>query len=404
MAQTEQAMAGQIEVVPFKMWDRINNFGDAVNPHVLRAVSGASPLKVERGEHLLAIGSVLQKADASTHLWGTGLMHPGMKLPPIGPGRVHALRGARTQAVLRAAGLLEREVPLGDPGFLVASRLRERLPAGVKGAPVCIIPHHASFDAACFAALRDPSVMLLDMRTRSLDLLGAIMNSEIVLSQSLHGLVFAEAFGKPNAWISSKTDEDWCFKFHDWFSTMAEPQAAPVVFGGRAAFDWRAAAAHARLHAPLIDAEALAAAFPRQILRPIPAEGFVEFEACRAAPSWFVPFEELVPFVGQAPAELPVAPVQDTVQAKARALAKARFRDCAETAYCILGRPEFDREADFRAAERILDARSNVQYAFLARGEALSVREGGPVTDTLMIRPNQDLSFANGRAITITLP
>jgi hypothetical protein len=68
---------------------------------------------------------------------------------------------------------------------------------------------------------------ILSPRTTSLDFIKEIISSEIVISQSLHGLIFAELFQKPSAWITHSQDDLWTFKFHDWFSNTISPPKVP---------------------------------------------------------------------------------------------------------------------------------------------------------------------------------
>ena len=70
----------------------------------------------------------------------------------------------------------------------------------------------------------------------------AIASCEVVLSQSLHGLIVADALGVPNVWIAPTGDMvGGRFKFDDYFSTLdaakeCVPETAdvferPSVFG-----------------------------------------------------------------------------------------------------------------------------------------------------------------------------
>lgn len=401
-----ELMSDLLNVVPFKMWDKIHNIGDAVNPHILRAVSGASPIKAERGDHVLAIGSILQKANMSSYIWGTGLMHPTMRIPDLDGSRIRAVRGELTKKALRDSKVIQGDVPIGDPGYLVASHLKNIPESTLENgrASICIIPHHASVDNPVFTGIQDASVKVLDFRTQSLDVLDEIRNADVVLSQSLHGLIFAEAFGVPNAWISSKVDENWCFKFHDWFSTTASPETEPFVFKGPQIFDYLGAAKNARLHDSLIDIDALVQAFPMEVVRSIPAQGFVDFEHCRALPFSFVE-------TGIIKDVLANSDVDDEEKARAsqqvKKMVKENFRSCAETEYCIVGNPMFAREDMYSMARDIMNRKSNIQFAFLDVDEAAdSVRVSGDKggSGTVFLRPNLDFSLLSESHVTISFP
>jgi hypothetical protein len=114
---------------------------------------------------------------------------------------------------------------------------------------------------------------VMDNTLRSLDL---IVQSEIVLSQSLHGLIFAESLGKPAVWVANQDNANWNFKFEDWFSTTSNPQARPVALS----MDIEAILARAERSFSTIDKKALAAALP---IDPVTydLETPLEFERCR---------------------------------------------------------------------------------------------------------------------------
>ena len=104
-------------------------------------------------------------------------------------------------------------------------------------------------------------VLDLNVHETPIAFLRRMSTCAVVLSTSLHGLVFAEALGIPNLWVKAGDRlPGGEFKFHDWFSTTARPQLSP----------WRlteadsasALATQAALHESVIDAAALTGAFP----------------------------------------------------------------------------------------------------------------------------------------------
>ncbi len=106
---------------------------------------------------------------------------------------------------------------------------------------------------------RHPDADVINPQLDCIDFIKEIISSEIVLSQSLHGLVFAQLFGKPSAWFSHTLEDAWLFKFRDWFSTTIDPPAAPAFFGT----PLDALLRSARLPGLAVDREALRSALPR---------------------------------------------------------------------------------------------------------------------------------------------
>ena len=70
------------------------------------------------GAHLLAAGSILHWATPESHVWGTGL-DPAQPIGEIDGERIWALRGKLTYELLKPEISGLRDVPLGDPLYLV---------------------------------------------------------------------------------------------------------------------------------------------------------------------------------------------------------------------------------------------------------------------------------------------
>lgn len=250
-------------IARYRYWNKIRNLGDAITAPILADLMGLTPMVVGRDEpHLLATGSIVFMATPRSFVWGSGILDPAATIEGVSAANVRAVRGRKTLEQLhRELGGLG-EVALGDPAILVDRLL---------GAPVerryrtAIIPHHASFAHPAFDRYRDlPDCAVIDMRTAMLAPLEAIARAELVISQSLHGLIFATALGLPSVWISHRADDRWTFKFSDWFSTVDNPQPRPLALDTPIA-ELIAAAEH---RASTIDRNALLAAFPREALAP----------------------------------------------------------------------------------------------------------------------------------------
>lgn len=403
-------------VVPFRMWDRINNFGDAVNPHIIKLVSGLEPVKVGGGDALIGIGSLLQKSNEHSYVWGTGLMHSHMVVRAKAE-RIRAVRGRRTLEELRARGILDHDVPLGDPGVLVG-RYAEQLIGTVteRRYRACVIPHHASRDDRVFKLLRsNPDVKVVNMRSTSLETLRDIAESEVVLSQSLHGLIFAEALGRPSLWISINQSPDWRFKFEDWYSNTLEPQAEPVPYLRKGPLDIEGMSAAARLCGLNVDQDALIAAFPFDCAVERDTSDLVTFEEGRAQSSVFVRSPALDPVQGRKLHELEEADRRQ-LERELKLPARDYFKNWAESRYSIIGNdPFFDDRRIYAAVQTIMDKHSNVKFAFLRRSAEKENATGRVVKyrsiyyalgdDTIgpciVARPDLGFSFVEGSTLSI---
>ncbi|WP_162630601.1 polysaccharide pyruvyl transferase family protein [Paracoccus endophyticus] len=214
--------------IPFRYYNVIRNCGDAVTSYILNKSFGLTGRIGEaREEHLLAIGSIFFMANRKSTIWGSGVLDPKAHIPEIDPAKIHALRGRKTVEHLRGLGYKLPEVPLGDPGILVGDLIDTPLNPKYRAA---IVPHHTGFHSKKWDSARgSKEFCVVDMMDDSLAPLQQIAEAEVVLSQSLHGLIFAAALGKPYLWISGHSSEIWNWKFLDWFSTCENGQGAPVL-------------------------------------------------------------------------------------------------------------------------------------------------------------------------------
>jgi len=259
-ASEENARAAGL---PIRYWTVIANAGDQINPYIIEAVAGRTPYFSPRRDeaHVLGIGSILFMATPQSHVWGSGILDPKGDYSQVSADRVHAVRGKLTRQILKERYGLAREVPLGDPGVfadeigeIAAVRDSRRLKRRIG-----VIPHHRMIDHAYIRDItRHADAAVINPHLDCLDFVSEIVSSEIIASQSLHGLIFAQVFNKPFVWFSHTADDTWLFKFHDWFSNCEDPPREPLPFG--TPLDALLSAARIVPHG--VDKEALRAAMP----------------------------------------------------------------------------------------------------------------------------------------------
>ena len=221
--------------VPIRFWNHMRNFGDSINPYVVKQVSGLEPYFCNDSEadHLVAIGSILFMSTRKSHIWGTGAMNTTQKLGVINPQQVYALRGKLTLSFLQNKFPEIKSVPLGDPGIFVDEipEVQEMIKVSTEDDTILVVPNHRFQYNNYFRLLaQNEGVVVLDPTSDRVELIRAIIRAKVVVSQSLHGLIFAEVFQKPAVWISHTANADWNFKFLDWFSTTVSP-LTPLPFG-----------------------------------------------------------------------------------------------------------------------------------------------------------------------------
>ncbi|MGE0718266.1 MAG: polysaccharide pyruvyl transferase family protein [Alphaproteobacteria bacterium] len=199
------------------------NFGDLLVPHLLPRLTGLPPIHHERAApRLFTIGSLIQTTADGDVIWGTGLNggSPEMRNDPR-TLHVYATRGPLSLEYLRRRGYdVGRVKATFDPAALLGhlfAREIAQLAArpGRRKKDFIVIPHY-----------RDESAMRrlhpeYDDRIRSVDtpffaLIGDILDAELVVSSSLHGVIIAESLGVPAVWHRPIMGENE-LKFTDYY-------------------------------------------------------------------------------------------------------------------------------------------------------------------------------------------
>ncbi len=206
-------------------WMPENNFGDALNkvllPHFgLPAVWCDAPKAAAVG-----VGSILDLIPQSFagSLLGAGFMweHHASTFPKaeylLVRGRLSAERCQAPASTL-----------IGDPGLLVGRIFHPDLTVKYT---LGIVPHYVDQSHPAIRAItkRYPTeIKFIDVREGVEKIVTQIAECEQIISSSLHGLIAADALGKPNKWILiSSRVLGGQFKFHDYFSAFAPDNHHP---------------------------------------------------------------------------------------------------------------------------------------------------------------------------------
>lgn len=206
------------------------NLGDALSPVLVSALSGLPTIHANfksNQNRMAAIGTIAQDCVGGTiHFWGTGL-NPNRSLGkkrryrvPAGTTiKVHAMRGPLSSDVLQRQGI-EVSGIYGDPVWF--------LPAIIPAAPekryeLGVIPHFFELPDPSQAsgawmeryqvprAMRDDVKRISTLTTPTFEGLEALIRQitacKRIVSNSLHGMVIAEAYGIPCLHFAHGTNE-----------------------------------------------------------------------------------------------------------------------------------------------------------------------------------------------------
>lgn len=153
------------------------------------------------------------------HVLGSGFIH-GDPTDIAYNGMVyHFVRGALSYAKIHPDG--RAPMRIGDMGLLCGDLVHR---AHRQNHKYALVPHHSRVDAPEFRQFveRHPDSVIVDLRTDNLDAVCRQLSSaRMVISQSLHGLVLADALGVANVWYGGTAlHAGGVFKFLDYFSSV----------------------------------------------------------------------------------------------------------------------------------------------------------------------------------------
>lgn len=198
------------------------NFGDELTPPLVERLTGrrvtwAPPESCD----LVGAGSVVQmilkrQQQNQPRIWGSGFIRAAADGEE--PARLDALAVRGRSTLGRVENLSSHEIALGDPGILapllIDGTVKKRYTLGV-------IPHYHDVSSPVIGQMRalGPGVRVIDVAWTPQEVAREIAACDAVISSSLHGLIFADALGVPNAHIRLGDKlKGGLYKFHDYYS------------------------------------------------------------------------------------------------------------------------------------------------------------------------------------------
>lgn len=195
------------------------NAGDGASRFIVEGLLGAEVDvcgPADAGEpNLIALGSILQWADKKSVVWGAGYINDTVTSSDL-PAHILAVRGPLTRDRLHAQGCFGDFV-LGDPGALLPDFLSPSPQIHELG----LIPHYVDMDDPLVERARSAGVCVIDPALPLIEYTARLTSCRAILSSSLHGLIFAHAYGIPAGWIElSDRVMGNGFKFRDYYASV----------------------------------------------------------------------------------------------------------------------------------------------------------------------------------------
>lgn len=216
------------------------NFGDVLTPKILNSygietVDARSPSDAD----LIGIGSIIHHVKGMRNgiIWSPGSMYDRKRID-VGNNKVVAIRGKLT---LKRMNIKNKDdIILGDAGLLVRNLVKV-IPE--KKYRLGIIPHYVdkSFVKSSFKEI--PSdVIVIDILAPTHAVIHQILQSEVVVSSSLHGLIAADSLKVSNRHVTfngSKLIGGNGFKYKDYYSVfdLGRTSVSPKDVGKSTTFE-----------------------------------------------------------------------------------------------------------------------------------------------------------------------
>lgn len=93
-----------------------------------------------------------------------------------------------------------------------------------------VIPHFKEIDYIK-GKVKDERINVIDFRTSNIEeSINSILDCEIIISSSLHGIIFSQAYGIPAILFKSFHTSKWQFKNHDYLMSVSIAPYDPISF------------------------------------------------------------------------------------------------------------------------------------------------------------------------------
>lgn len=202
-------------------WYLSNNFGDSINELIIRSLSKKHLVaSVDKSEpHFIVCGSILSESNKNSTVWGAGFSWEHHKKSDLyGCENVIAVRGDLSAERAEAKTIKA----IGDPALLLPQIYRCQKHATNH---IGVIPHWTNIEAAIE---KYPEDYLISPLLPYHIFIKRVVSCEYIFSESLHGLIVADAYGVKNKWVDLGANVGDKFKYADYYSSTVTPEERPL--------------------------------------------------------------------------------------------------------------------------------------------------------------------------------
>lgn len=213
------------------------NWGDAINPIL---IEGLFHKKIYHQNDIVnfsnkpvisAVGSILNvfPKNKIVHVWGSGVANPKKPMGYL-PEKIYSVRGPKTLKYLKEQNIQAPDV-FGDPVLLIdrlynPDKITKKFKLG-------IIKHYEDKTPALDKIVSVNEDIIYIPIVRNMDypfeIIDEIQSCEKIISSSLHGLILADVYKIPNAWVFFDGFEKSQFKFLDYYESINVKNKTPQI-------------------------------------------------------------------------------------------------------------------------------------------------------------------------------
>jgi len=211
--------------IPLIHWPMTPNFGDDLSPWLIEKMTGYKTVQNEgQGPTYISIGSIINRVRDQTVVWGTGSFGPEPPRQINKKAKYCAVRGPLTRARVLDRGAHCPRV-YGDPALLTPYFYHPEIE---KKHEIGLVMRWS--DKSWLDQPVGDGVEMIDLGTSDVEkVLDKMLSCKRIITSSLHGLVIADAYGIPNAWLYSDSPKGREFKFYDYFLSVDKVRHSTTV-------------------------------------------------------------------------------------------------------------------------------------------------------------------------------
>jgi pyruvyltransferase len=204
------------------------NAGDSFNKYFLKDFYARNISKYTFGskKHFLFCGSIIARSNRFSVILGAGFISKEASEKVVDFAKVIGVRGYLSLDALRKMrGETVSPEFIGDPGLLARELIEPNHSENNSGL-IGVIPHFVDYSLAKDVIKNNENFRLIDIRRHYVEVCNDIKGCDVILSSSLHGLIFSDAMNVKNSWITfGFRVKGGKFKFLDYYSASTNPRS-----------------------------------------------------------------------------------------------------------------------------------------------------------------------------------